>query len=123
MMHEHGRKGQVAIIDSTERQVCILDSLQASPAPSSFLSKENQQYPSKHNLYCGAPAKPQGQTCLARGLDVQMVEPLQHCDPGHHPNATITKMTVQYLDNSIKVQGHVDCLSAADKVGHTSKTR
>lgn len=52
-------------------------------------------------------------TYLTRSLDVQVVEPFQDCNSGHHPNGRVMKVTVQHLNYSIQVQGHLDPLGAA----------
>lgn len=54
-------------------------------------------------------------TYLTRSLDVQMVEPFQDCNSGHHPNGRVMKVAVQHLNYSIQVQGHLDPLGAAWK--------
>lgn len=54
-------------------------------------------------------------TYLTRSLDVQVVEPFQHCNSGHHPNGRVMKVAVQHLNYPIQVQGHLDPLGAAWK--------
>jgi len=54
-------------------------------------------------------------TYLTRSLDVQVVEPFQDCNSGHHPNGRVMKVAVQHLNYSIQVQGHLDPLGAAWK--------
>lgn len=54
-------------------------------------------------------------TYLTRSLDVQVVEPFQDRNSGHHPNGRVMKVAVQHLNYSIQVQGHLDPLRAAWK--------
>lgn len=54
-------------------------------------------------------------TYLTRSLDVQVVEPFQDCNSGHHPNGRVMKVAVQHLNYSIQIQGHLDPLRAAQK--------
>lgn len=56
------------------------------------------------------------QAHLAGSFDVEMVEPLQNGNPGHHPNGRVTKVAVQDLHNPVQVQGDWSPVSA---VGET----
>lgn len=56
------------------------------------------------------------QAHLSRSFDVEMVEPLQNSNPGHHPNGCVTKVTVQDLNNPVQVQGHWSPISAVVKI-------
>lgn len=42
---------------------------------------------------------------LPGGLDVEVVKPLQHGNPGHHPNGHVTEVAVQDLHDPIEVEG------------------
>lgn len=54
-------------------------------------------------------------TYLPRSLDVEVVEPFQDRNPGHHPNGGVVKVAVQHLNYAIEVQGHLDPFRAAKK--------
>lgn len=55
------------------------------------------------------------QAHLAGSFDVEMVEPLQNSNPGHHPNGRVTKVAVQDLHNPVQVQGNRSPVSAVGK--------
>lgn len=55
------------------------------------------------------------QAHLAWSFDVEMVEPLENSNPGHHPNGCVTKVAIQDLHNSVQVQGHWSTVSAVEK--------
>lgn len=42
---------------------------------------------------------------LPGGLDVEVVKPLQHGNPGHHPDGHVTEVAVQDLHDPIEVEG------------------
>lgn len=42
-------------------------------------------------------------TYLPRSLDVEVVEPFQDRNPGHHPNGGVVKVAVQHLNDAIEV--------------------
>lgn len=55
-------------------------------------------------------------THLPGSLDIQMVEPLQDSNPGHHPDGHVTEVAVQDLHNPIEVEGHWGPFSAVGKI-------
>lgn len=58
---------------------------------------------------------------LPRSFDVEVVEPLENCNPGHHPNGRVTEVAVQDLHDPVEVKGHWGSFSAVGKTGRESR--
>lgn len=53
---------------------------------------------------------------LAGGLDVQVVEPLEDGDPGHHADGRVAEVAVQHLHDPVQVEGDWGPLRAAGEM-------
>lgn len=57
---------------------------------------------------------------LAGSFDVEMVQPLQDGNPGHHADGRVTQVAVEHLHDSVKVKGHWGSLSTVGKTRRES---
>ena len=56
-------------------------------------------------------------THLPGSLDIEVVEPLQDSDPGHHPDGHVAEVAVQDLHNPVKVEGDWGPVRAVGETG------
>lgn len=56
-----------------------------------------------------------GGTHLTWSLDVQVIEPFQYTDPGHHPRGGFMEVPIQNLHNPIQIQSDNTSQGAATR--------
>lgn len=60
-------------------------------------------------------------THLSGSLDIEVVQPLQDGDPGHHPNGHVAEVAVEDLHDAIEVEGDWGPLGAVGKIREESQ--